>query len=65
MKLERLRRLVLGNADFSAELIGYIYLHYKCYLLLLLALKSFQGVMPMDCVVARLLKVWVKPPVSC
>lgn len=58
-------RLVLGKADFSAELIGYLYLNNKCYLQLLLVLKSFQVMMPVDCVVTRLLKVWVKPSISC
>lgn len=58
-------RLVLGKADFSAELIGCIYLNNKCYLQLLLVLKSFQVMMPIDCVVTRLLKVWVQPSISC
>lgn len=63
MKLERPRREVgIGQSRFLCkELIEHIYLNnICCYLLLSLVLKSFQVMVQVNCVVTRLLKIWVK-----
>lgn len=64
VKLQRLRRLVLGTAGYSAEFMEHICLSNRSYLLLVVVLRRFQVLVQVNRVVGRLVEVWVTPSLN-